>query len=109
MINEALVIRALVSAHRAGEAPGLVPLHSEVLEGRLLGWGPQISTSTPAQLPESTNIAPSSITLGKKFKMFEMFKISGSVSKAAQMAFPEGCCYLYSTTGDSGESKTNKS
>lgn len=47
MTSEAFVIKALVSAPRAGEASGLVALHSEVLEGRLLGWGPQISTSTP--------------------------------------------------------------
>lgn len=71
--------------------------------------GPRSLPARPAQLPESTNIAPSGLTVGKKFEMFEMFKISGSVSKAAQMAFPEGCCYLYSTTGDSGDSKTHKS
>lgn len=109
MTSEAFGIKALVSAPRAGEAPGPVPLHSVVLEGWLLGWGPESPPAPPAQLPESTDIAPPSVTVGNKCKMFEMFKISGSVSKAAQMAFPEGCCYLYSTIGDSGDSKTNKS
>lgn len=78
--------------------------------GEAAGLGaPRSLPARPAQLPESTNIAPSGLTVGKKFEMFEMFKISGSVSKAAQMAFPEGCCYLYSTTGDSGDSKRHKS
>ena len=95
-------------ALRAGEIPGPMSLCSVMLKGRLLGWVPQISASTPmAQHTESTNFTPSSLTVEKKFKMF---KITGSAPQGSKQHFRNHIViYIYSTIGDFGDSKTNKS
>lgn len=61
----------------------MLPRHDA--EGEAAGLGASdLHQHPPAQHTESTNIAPSSLTVAKKFKMF---KISGSATQGCERHF----------------------